>query len=226
MSDRGKLLSALYTTRFDERLLARKAAIWRVLVQHFFSRFIPADGCVLDLGCGEGEFINAVQAHRRIAVDLQEEVRSRLAPEVELHCGGIDDLSFLPDASVDTVFLSNVLEHLPSRETVERVFQEVRRVLKPEVGRVLILGPNIRLVGGAYWDFWDHIIPVTERSLYELLETSGYRVEQCLPRFLPYTTLSRIPQTPLLVRMYLMFPFAWRFLGKQFFLVASPVARR
>ena len=34
-------------------------------------------------------------------------------------------------------------------------------------------------------------------------------------RFLPYTTKSRFPQHPLLVRAYLAFPPAWLVLGRQ-----------
>ena len=34
-------------------------------------------------------------------------------------------------------------------------------------------------------------------------------------RFLPYSTKSRLPKHPALVRAYLAFPTAWRLLGKQ-----------
>ena len=39
--------------------------------------------------------------------------------------------------------------------------------------------------------------------------------EALVTRFLPYTTKSRLPQHPALVRAYLAFPPAWRLLGKQ-----------
>ena len=37
----------------------------------FFSRWIPADATVLDLGCGYCEFINAVRARKKYAMDVQ-----------------------------------------------------------------------------------------------------------------------------------------------------------
>ena len=43
-----------------------------------------------------------------------------------------------------------------------------------------------------------------------------------MPRFLPYTTKSRLPQSAWLVRAYLRFPPAWRLLGGQTLLVARP----
>ena len=87
-------------------------------------------------------------------------------------------------------------------------------LLKPG-GRVLILQPNIRLIGGAYWDFIDHQTALTEKSLAEAAVMAGFKTRQVIPRFLPYTTKSRIPQHPLLVRAYLAFPPAWWLLGKQ-----------
>jgi hypothetical protein len=42
-----------------------------------------------------------------------------------------------------------------------------------------------------------------------------------IPRFLPYTTKSRLPQAPWLVSLYLRFPLVWRILGKQTLVVAS-----
>ena len=42
-----------------------------------------AGGRVLDLGCGYGEFINQVRARRKIAMDLNPDAPSHLAPGVE-----------------------------------------------------------------------------------------------------------------------------------------------
>jgi hypothetical protein len=42
-----------------------------------------------------------------------------------------------------------------------------------------------------------------------------------IPRFLPFTTQSRLPRSARLVRAYLAFPPAWRVLGKQSVLVAE-----
>jgi hypothetical protein len=53
------------------------------------------------------------------------------------------------------------------------------------------------------------------------VEMVGFKVLQVWPRFLPYTTRSKIPQHPMLVRLYLRFPPAWRVLGGQTWLVAS-----
>jgi len=87
-------------------------------------------------------------------------------------------------------------------------------ILRPG-GRVLILQPNIRLTGGKYWDFIDHQTALTERSLAEAAMMAGFRTSQVVTRFLPYTTKSRLPKQPWLVKAYLSFPPIWWLLGKQ-----------
>ena len=85
----------------------------------------------------------------------------------------------------------------------------------------MLLGPNLRFLPGEYWDFWDHLVPITDRSLVEALETIGFETVEAIPRFLPYTTRSSLPKAPWLVRLYLRAPIAWRFLGGQFLVRAK-----
>ena len=95
---------------------------------------------------------------------------------------------------------------------------EVRRVLRPG-GRLVIMGPNIRYLAAEYWDFYDHSLPLSHLSMEEGLVQADYEIASVIPRFLPYTARSRLPQHPLLVALYLKVPLAWRLLGKQFLVI-------
>lgn len=215
-------VDAIYAHRFpgDDGAHERwRRELWQVLVDDFFSRWLPPDGVVLDFGCGSGEFVNAVRARRRIGVDARESSRGSLAEGVEFVVSNGPLMPGVEDGSVDALFCSNLLEHLPDRETVTALFVECRRVLSSS-GRLLVLGPNLRYTGAAYWDFFDHILPFTERSLVEALATGGFEVERLIPRFLPYSTVGARRTPSALVRLYLRLPLAWRFLGAQFFAVA------
>jgi SAM-dependent methyltransferase len=108
-------------------------------------------------------------------------------------------------------------------QTFLTTLAEIRTVLRPG-GRLMILQPNIRLVGGAYWDFVDHHLPLTDRTLEEACESLGLDVVEVIPRFLPYTTRSSIPQSPWLVRLYLAIRPAWWLLGRQTWMVARKPA--
>jgi 2-polyprenyl-3-methyl-5-hydroxy-6-metoxy-1,4-benzoquinol methylase len=126
----------------------------------------------------------------------------------------------VPKGHFDVVFMSNYLEHLESGDAVIAQLGAAARILK-QGGRVVILQPNIRLAGAAYWDFIDHKVALTERSLKEAADLAGFETLRLVTRFLPYTTKSRLPQSPMLVRAYLTLPPIWRLLGKQTLLVGA-----
>ncbi len=116
--------------------------------------------------------------------------------------------------------MSNYLEHLSSASDVIRQFQVVRELLRPG-GQVIVLQPNVRFVGGAYWDFIDHKVPLTQHSLQEAATLAGLRTVQTIVRFLPYTTKGRLPVDRRLVRLYLRVPLAWRIMGQQTLYIAE-----
>jgi ubiquinone/menaquinone biosynthesis C-methylase UbiE len=213
-------IDKLYGERFSPAELETKFRVWRTLCRHFFQRYIAPTDTVLDLGAGACEFINNIVCHRRIAVDLNPEVRSYAADGVEVHVGSCTDLSTIEDATVNAVFASNFFEHLPDTVTLMKTLAETRRVLKSG-GQILILQPNIAVLGGRYWDFLDHHLPLTEKTLSDALRTLDFRVVEARARFLPYTSKSRLPAHPFLVRLYLLVPLAHRFLGGQAWVVGE-----
>jgi SAM-dependent methyltransferase len=213
-------LDTLYTTRFPERDREAKDAIWQVLCRQFFQRYVGRNDVVLDIGAGFGEFLRHIQCGRRIAVDI-ERLTGRALPAgtEEILAPSYELAAHVAHDSVDVVFCSNFFEHLPDKATFLATLRAIRTVLRPG-GRLLALQPNIRLTGGAYWDFVDHHLPLTDRTLVEACESIGFEIAEVIPRFLPYTTRSALPQSPLLVRMYLAFRPAWWVLGKQTWFVA------
>lgn len=214
-------LNALYEVRFaTEADRRRKDAVWNVLCTNFFQRYVPADAVVLDVGAGLGEFLRHITCGQRIAVDIAPMVGRTLPPgSIEITASADEIASHMSAGSVDVVLCSNVFEHLPDTDTFLNSLRAILTVLRPG-GRLLVLQPNIRAVGGAYWDFVDHHLALTDRTLVEAATMIGYDVEEIIPRFLPYTTRSRLPQSAWLVRAYLKFRPAWRLLGGQAWMVA------
>lgn len=219
--DLNSELERLYAARFHDDERESKAQLWRVLCLDFFSRYVPQDGCVLDLGAGYCDFINNVSARRRIALDLNPDTARFASPGIEVYRLPLERLSeAVEPETVDLAFASNVFEHLRSPDALLKVLTNVRTVLRPS-GRIMIMQPNVRFVGGAFWDFVDHTLPLTERGMTEALEVAGFSVIECRPRFLPYTTKSRLPQWAFLVRLYLRLPLAQYLLGKQMLILAE-----
>ncbi|HEY6822455.1 MAG TPA: class I SAM-dependent methyltransferase [Burkholderiales bacterium] len=219
MREKPQLLQQEYCRRFGERSGYRDR-VWKVLCDDFFARYIAPDAAVLDLGAGWGEFTRSVTAREKLAIDLNPDTGARVAEHARFLHQDCSKAWPLADATLDVVFTSNFLEHLPSKEAIDDTLRECRRCLKPG-GTMICMGPNIRYVPGAYWDFWDHHVPITDASMAEALELQGFAVEQRIARFLPYT-MSGNRQTPLfLVKAYLHMPFAWPLFGKQFLVIAK-----
>jgi SAM-dependent methyltransferase len=212
-------LDEVYAQRFDDEDAERKDALWRAICR-YLQRYVPRDGAVLDLACDRGDFIRNIDARERWACDVRN-VAQYLPESISfVQTDGLAIAATLPIAHFDLVFMSNYLEHLRSGEEVVEQLRVVARVLKPG-GRAMVLQPNIRLTGPAYWDFIDHKVALTEKSLVEAAELAGFRTDALITRFLPYTTKGRLPVASTLARIYLRLPPAWLVFGKQTLYVGS-----
>jgi SAM-dependent methyltransferase len=208
-----RLLPELYQARFDEREVSAKDAVWREIVR-YLRRYIDLEAPVLDLACDRGHFIRWVDARERWATDIRD-MAAALPSQVQfVQASGLELAGLLPADHFGTIFMSNYLEHLESSDAVIDQLRVASGLLRPG-GRVVVLQPNIRLVGPRYWDFIDHRVALTERSLLEAAELAGLATVDLITRFLPYSTKGRLPTAPALVRAYLAFRPAWWLMGKQ-----------
>ncbi|HEV1995559.1 MAG TPA: class I SAM-dependent methyltransferase [Candidatus Acidoferrum sp.] len=219
MADVNAQLEKIYHRRFDADLEYRNG-VWRVLTREFFSRYIRPSDHILDLGCGYGQFINHIQCAHRYAMDLNPASKNVLQNEVKLFAQDCSSRWPLESGSLDLVFTSNFFEHLPTKGHLMLTLQEAHRCLRSG-GRLIAMGPNVKHLPGAYWDFFDHHIPLTELALQEALEVAGFRCLEVISRFLPFTMVNA-PKYPLrLVSLYLKLPWLWRWFGRQFLLIVQ-----
>ncbi len=213
-------INEVYATRFDDADALAKDAIWREIVG-YLQRFVDPTAPVLDVACDRGHFVRFIESSERWATDIRD-VRESLTPDIRfVQASGLDLASVVPTGYFGTVFMSNYLEHLRSSDDVIAQLIVARQLVRPG-GRVIVLQPNIRFVGGAYWDFIDHHVALTERSLVEAADLAGLQTVRVLTQFIPYSTKSQLPRHPRLVRAYLKVPLAWRLLGKQTLYVGEP----
>jgi len=214
-------LKELYEKRFEGEL-RQKNNIWKILCSSFFQKYIDLNDIVLDIGAGYCEFINNINCSKKYAVDLNQDILNFADSDVQVHICTSTSISPISDSSIDTIFMSNFLEHLKSKEDVLTTLMEIYRVLKSE-GKVMILQPNIKYAYKEYWDFFDHYIPLSDKSLVEALQIAGLTIELVVSKFLPFSTKSRIPQNDLFIKTYLKLPVIWKVMGKQMFIIATKV---
>ncbi|WP_324808450.1 methyltransferase domain-containing protein [Sphingomonas sp. LY29] len=196
----------------------RRNTVWKALWEYYFKARVPSDGCVLDLGCGHGEFINNVVAKRRIGLDLWDGISSSLASGVKPIVASVSDLSAVADDSVDFAFASNLIEHIPQTEFAKVLEQLSVKLTKR--GTLTLIQPNYRFAYREYFDDYTHVAVYSHISLADFIEAHGWEIIEVRPRFLPLTVKSRLPVSKLLIRLYLALPF--KPMGKQMLVSARP----
>jgi SAM-dependent methyltransferase len=207
----------LYEFRFADVDQSARTAVW-VEIADSIHGLLGRPRRVLDPAAGRGEFINAVPAQERWAVDQVAYEEGTYAPGVQSVVSDIFEAE-LPKAHFDAVWVSNFLEHLTTQEAVATFLERMRETLAPG-GRIAIMGPNFRYCMNEYFDMADHTLIFTHKAIAEHVYAAGFSPERVEPRFLPYSFTGRLPPSPSLTRLYLRTPAAWRLLGKQFLVVA------
>lgn len=210
-------LRRIYGTRFTSSLKYRDQ-VWKVLAGDFFQQLILSNDRVLDLGCGYGEFSRHIRCGAQFAMDLNPDSPGYLGERVRFFEQDCSMPWPLDGDSLDVVFTSNFFEHLPDKAALGRTLDEIHRCLGPD-GKLIAMGPNIRFLAGSYWDFWDHYIPLTEKSLVEALVTRGFEIARVEDRFLPYTMAGTRELPLFFLRAYLRLKPAWKLFGRQFLVV-------
>lgn len=214
-------IKKLYDARFTNYERVRKNELWRILTKDFLQNYININDKVVDIGAGQCEFINNIHCKTKIAIDVNIDVKKFANKNVKVLIAPVKHVkNIFKNESIDVIFLSNLLEHLDSKEEVFRLLNECFSVLK-KGGRLLIMQPDIYLVGQAYWDFFDHKVPITFASLNEVLMANKYIIEDAVYPFLPYSTkVKLLPLWPPLLWFYLKCRPLHYLFGKQFFICA------
>ena len=159
---------------------------------------------MLDPAAGRGEFIRAVPASERWAIDIVDHEAEGWSPDIRRIVGDARRCE-LPDRYFDGILVSNFLEHFTSQEDIGAFLRGMVRTLKPG-GRIAVLGPNFRYCAREYFDCADHTLALTHVAVSEHLYAAGFEIERVIPRFLPFSFRSRTPRAPWMVRAYLGIP--------------------
>lgn len=145
---------------------------------------------ILDVGCGAGEFGNALKSRRQVevwGVELSQQAADEAQTKLDrVIVGSIDDTLPLPDGYFDCIVFNDVLEHLVNPWAV---LNKIKAFIKPN-GHVIASIPNVRyfenvkqLLIHKQWKYEDygildktHLRFFTIASIKEMFITCGYSV--------------------------------------------------
>ncbi len=152
---------------------------WNRRVLEFYAPYFANCRRVLDVGCGQGHFIEllAAQSTQAEGVDSDAEM-VRLCREKGLDVVQADLFDYLPQQQeqFDGIFCSNVLEHFSAQDAV-RFVQLAFAALRPG-GVLLVATPNPESLIVHTHEFWrdaTHVRMYSRHLLEFLLHSAGFR---------------------------------------------------
>lgn len=216
----------LYDVYYSSKLREKQDKIWKEICKYFDRFILPEnntpDGIIVDVAGGACNFINNISSDcKKYVIDLNPDTRDKYAMAgVTAIIDRIENLPkhFKPE-TVSMFFVSNFLEHI-TKQDIRQFFDHSFRLLR-KGGELWIMTPNIRLSKGAFWDWFDHITPLTERALISEAIVHGYKVRYVIPKFVPAEMqYTKKPKFPFLVRWYLrLLPLSGYIFGGQSFII-------
>jgi 2-polyprenyl-3-methyl-5-hydroxy-6-metoxy-1,4-benzoquinol methylase len=152
--------------------------------------FIPSDiKTLLDVGCGQGSFLNLVKEHTGAetwGIEVESQVAEKAKNKTDnIITGKVEDvITSIPDSYFDCITFNDILEHLiEPGETLNMIKQK----LSPN-GIIIASIPNVRYYANLYellikrdWKYIDkgildstHLRFYTKKSMRRLFEQEGY----------------------------------------------------
>jgi 2-polyprenyl-3-methyl-5-hydroxy-6-metoxy-1,4-benzoquinol methylase len=155
---------------------------------------VPREARILDVGCGQGLLVYALESFGFVnvqGIDVSEQ-QVAVGQKCNLSCRAVDreymsDLAETAPATLDLIFLMDVLEHMDKAEQLG-ILAAISKLLVPG-GRLILSVPNANASFGLRWRYndWTHEAAFTEHSLEFLLLNSKFKDL----KFLPYEFITR-----------------------------------
>jgi len=161
----------LYSRGYTSNVALRKVLAW-------YLRYFDGFHQVLDIGCGNGEFLGMLQTagHEAVGVDIDPAMVAACRQQ-GLTAYAADVMSWLPTQTgqYDAIFSSNVIEHLDAK-TVAALVSGAYQALRP--GGLLLLGtpnPESAIVHlHEYWRDPTHVRLYSRQVLEFFLHNAGF----------------------------------------------------
>ncbi len=131
------------------RYRKRRSYYWDSITR-YCNYFIQDDSSVLEIGCGSGELLAAVNGTRKTGIDFCEEILNQAKeqfPSIRFELMEAENIQL--EETYDVIILSNLIGVL---DDIEHVFNQLKKVCHPQT----------RIIVTYYNRFWEPIIRLAE----------------------------------------------------------------
>lgn len=145
-----------------------------------------SSGKLLDIGCGTGAFLHAMQVGGWACTGLEPDdaARKRAIEQYNLSVSPADEIYNLPGETYDAVTMWHVLEHV---HDLNGYVNQLKKIIKPG-GKIFIAVPNYTSFDakhyGKNWAAYDvprHLYHFSPKSMDALMQRHGLQVKKTLP---------------------------------------------
>ena len=152
---------------------------------NLINRLYPQKGKLLDVGCGTGMFLNEARGNGWKVNGIEPDSGARqIAEEINKSTIKTEILSSFQNEKFNIITMWHVLEHVHLlNETVDWLKERVT-----EDGSIIIAVPNHESedakIYQAQWAAYDvprHLYQFSQKSIKQLFEQKGFRLEETLP---------------------------------------------
>ena len=149
-----------------------KGAYYHKQLEKYLRYLIPPDSSVIEIGCGTGDLLAALNPKRGLGIDISPkmiEVARKKFPHLEFETGDFEDLQI--EEKFDYVVSVETIGHV---DDIQLAFKELHKVCKPET-RVIII----------YYNYlWEPVL--------KFAEAVGLRMKQPLQHWLPIEDIASL----------------------------------
>ena len=149
-----------------------KGAYYHKQLEKYLRYLIPPDSSVIEIGCGTGDLLAALNPKRGLGIDISPkmiEVAREKFPHLEFETGDFEDLQI--EEKFDYVVSVETIGHV---DDIQLAFKELHKVCKPET-RVIII----------YYNYlWEPVL--------KFAEAVGLRMKQPLQHWLPIEDIASL----------------------------------
>ncbi len=150
----------------------RRAAYYHQEIERYLRFLIPAGSSVLEIGCGTGELLAALEPSRGVGVDISPrmvEQARRNFPALDFRVDDMEDLQI--SEKFDYVLVVDTIGHV---DDIQLAFSQLHKVCRPET-RVIVV----------YYNYlWAPVL--------KFAEFAGLRMRQALQHWLPLGDIANL----------------------------------
>lgn len=164
----------------SSRKKGKKINYYQQLLHHYYRFLIPQNSSILELGCGHGHLLAALQPLEAIGIDLSQEMvneSKKLYPNLTFMCQDVHKLKL--NQTFDAIIVSDLLNDIWDAQWVLKIIRRHSNV-------------NTRIIINTHSRLWQPILNVAEKmglatpglqqnwlaknDILNLLEVEGFKV--------------------------------------------------